>query len=861
VSEHAPLFLDIGKLADRDFFGALAVLPGADVSWDALALPLSISIDGRMCVIGRRQETASPAPLLAFPLISPEISSQDETRMFARDGLRVLELKAVGTFPPSLLLRFELADTHAAACLAIAAAHDLHGMNGRRAQVPAGILAVVDDDETDRTKLGDAALAQAFRLALASQAVGLRPAGSALLFSCRPGEQQRALKKVFGLLCRLGCGPFVASPGIDPEMLDEILSGEAPLCRISSHAFGLSTTVSEVEEKAIRLYAMEDTQEIFPAHDGIFRLVSIALCLDAGLRFAAGEQGASPDERLRVLGDTLRQARRWSQDYGFGEGQLMESLLQARFIQRCNIEAAGLIRRDLMMNLAAWADGVPALAAPGLYALGLPRSGMRVESDSLGEVAVPAHVHYGAQTERSRRNFAVEGIPIGRNRKFIAAMGLVKECAARANERIGLLNPRKAEAIATAAREIGEGLWDAAFPVDRLQGGGGVGMNMNVNEVIANRACELLGGVAGDGRVHPNDDVNLCHSTNDLVHTAMHLAFWDWMRDCDAALGRLETMLRGIAAEHVRTVKLGRTCLMDALPITLGQQFSGYAAFVARRRKALSDLGAHCRELIMGATGIGTGLGVSPGFLPAFFALLSEKKGASFGPAPNYFDGLQHADFYVDLSAQLKACATGISSLARDLRLMGTGPRAGFGEITLPAVQPGSSIMPGKINPLIPEEINQIAYLICGNDTAIAMAAEGGDIDLNVWEAVFLQCLTQSFQLLCNGADIFTTSCLAGMSVNKETCLAHAESSLALATVISEIYGYKKGVEIARLAARENLTIKEAAIRAKLIDEAEASLLLDPLLLTDREKYVEVLDAHRKKRSAMNKRGNSSPHS
>jgi aspartate ammonia-lyase len=426
-------------------------------------------------------------------------------------------------------------------------------------------------------------------------------------------------------------------------------------------------------------------------------------------------------------------------------------------------------------------------------------------------------------------------------------MGLVKECAARANGRLGLLDPRKADAIAKAAREVAEGLWDAAFPVDRLQGGGGVGMNMNVNEVLANRACELLGGAPGDGLVHPNDDVNLCHSTNDLVHTAMHLAFRDWMQECDTALARLEAALCCIAAQHARTVKLGRTCLMDALPMTLGQQFSGYAAFVARRRKALSALEAHCRELPMGGTGVGTGLGVAPGFLPAFFALLEERKGVAFRPSANYFDALQHADFYVDLSAQLKACVTGLSSLARDLRLMNSGPRAGFGEIVLPAAQPGSSIMPGKINPLIPEEINQIAYLICGNDAAIAMAAEGGDIDLNVWEAVFLQCLTHSFELLCRGTDLFTASCLAGMSVNESACLAHAESSLALATVISEVYGYEKGVEAARLAAREGLSIREAAVRLGLLGEADAAVLLDPALLTDPERYAHVLDAHRKK--------------
>jgi aspartate ammonia-lyase len=851
------LRLDIENPADREFFAALAVFPGAaghdgstndDGGGDAYALPLAVSIDGKECVLEGVGGFGTPVPLVSLPQPLPGIADERNC-LFDRDGLRVFLFRVTpsAAFPPPLVLGVELADMPAAvACLAVAAPYDLSDMRGRCARVAAGSVAFSDLAGPGMAGLGRAAQVQAFRLAFASQAVGLRPAGSALLLSCRREDRTRMLEKVFGLLARLGCGPFIAASGIDPDALDDLLSKVAPLCRMPAGAFG-PVSIAAIEEKAGRLYGAS-AEAIFPTHGEFLRLVSIALGLDAGLRFAAGEQALAPEERLPQLGDTLRRARRWSQCYGFSEERLGEALLQARFMQACDTTAWRSMRREVATNLAAWADERPAPIAPGLYALGLPCSGMRIEHDSLGQVAVPAHVYYGAQTERSRRNFAVEGIPIGRNRKFIAAMGLVKECAARANARIGLLDPRKADAIAEAAREVGEGIWDRAFPVDRLQGGGGVGMNMNVNEVVANRASELLGGTPGSGLVHPNDDVNLCHSTNDLVHTAMHLAFWDWMRECDASLGRLESTLRGIADRHAHTVKLGRTCLMDALPMTLGQQFSGYAAFVARRRKALADLGTHCRELPMGGTGVGTGLGIAPGFLPAFFELLAEKKGASFRPASNYFDSLQHADFYVDLSAQLKACVTGLSSLARDLRLMNSGPRAGFGEIVLPAAQPGSSIMPGKINPLIPEQINQIAYLICGNDGAVAMAAEGGDIDLNVWEAVFLQCITQSFQLLCNGTDIFTASCLDGLSVNEKACLAHAESSLALATVISEAFGYERGVEIATLAAREGLTIKEAALRAGLVGEADADVLLDPALLTDREKYIQVLAAYRKKR-------------
>jgi aspartate ammonia-lyase len=250
----------------------------------------------------------------------------------------------------------------------------------------------------------------------------------------------------------------------------------------------------------------------------------------------------------------------------------------------------------------------------------------------------------------------------------------------------------------------------------------------------------------------------------------------------------------------------------------------------------------------MGAGGVGTGLGIAPNFLPVFLARISAEKGAAFRSSPNFFDALQHADFYVDLSAHLRAYATGLSSLARDLRLMNSGPRAGWGELVLPAVQPGSSIMPGKINPLIPEEINQIAYLVCGNDTAVGMAAEGGDIDLNVWEAVFLYCLTHSFQLLCNGTEMLINRCLTGLRINTGRCAKNAESSLALATVISELYGYEKGVEIAALAAQNGSTIREAALLNGLMTEEDADRLLDPALLTDRAAYILLMDAFRKRR-------------
>ena len=884
MTKNAAFYLDINQPSDREFFNALAVLAENSPNDAATGLTTGVAISPHSprFLLGARSYQLGSAPLNGesgcadvltsgeplgcFPYRLPDIldsltlPSLSHSTLFqdAHIELKRLELSptessmsASANMPlaPILLLHLDFPAWHAHACLAVVAPQIMNNFAGQQASIPAGCVSYHGASQVEPTILANQALNNAYQLALAACAVGLAPAGSALVLTGEPSAQPQILTAIFSLFKTLGFGPFIAWQGLETRSFAALLATTAPLCQLTSPAFGLNTSLEAITEKIERLYG-QTLAQLAPTgsvHPNFSRFIALALALDSGLRFACAGEIAPIEPRLRLLGDLIACTQRWSEKYACLNTILFESLLQARLLQRGTRAAQTHWQRTLLPALHALPHNSAALPS-GLLALGLSGNGLRLEHDSLGAVSVPAHVHYGAQTERSRKNFALEKAPIGQNYRFVRAMGLVKQCAALANMDIGLLDTKKGTAIANAAQEVIEGLWDQAFPVDRLQGGGGVGMNMNINELLANRANELLGYALDKtqtGAVHPNDDVNRCHSTNDLVHTAMHLACWDWLQAIDAQLLHLESALQKIISEHQNTVKLGRTCLMDALPMTIAQQFSGYLSFVARRRRAFAQLAEHCLELGMGASGIGTSLGISPGFLPAFFDQLSAKKGLPCKPAENYFDVLQHGDFYVELSAALKAYATGMSSLARDLRLMGSGPRAGFGEITLPAVQPGSSIMPGKINPLIPELINQIAYLVCGNDTAISMAAEGGDIDLNVWEAVFLQCITQSFELLCHGTQTFVDSCLTGLVVNTQKCLSHAESSLALATVIAEVYGYQKGVEIAALAAQKNLTIKAAAVQAGLLNSADAEILLAPRLLSQADEYAKVINIYR----------------
>lgn len=474
---------------------------------------------------------------------------------------------------------------------------------------------------------------------------------------------------------------------------------------------------------------------------------------------------------------------------------------------------------------------------------------MREERDSLGALCVPESAYYGIQAERARQNFAVSGHTIDELPIFIRCIAEIKKAAARANWKIGVLEQELCEAICEAADEIIQGKMKGHFPVDIFQGGGSTSTNMNVNEVIANRANEILTGKRGYCPVHPNTHVNMGQSTNDVIPAAIGLACYRYAEALEKSLWCLEDTLAGKVKEFSCVVKVSRTCIQDAVPITLGQEFSGYHAFVQRHLDLLQQMTfAAPLELPLGGTASGTGLGVFPGYLRQVYLELKEITGIEVKQKENLFDGLQNGDGYIRLSAYLKSLATGLGKISRDLRLMSSGPRAGLQEIVLPAVQPGSSIMPGKINPVMPELMNQVCYQVCGNDTAVMMAAEGGELDLNVWEPVIIKNLTESFEILTGSIRLFAKLCVEGIKANVENCRAGAESTLANATVISAVFGYETGTQVAKEAYKTGKTVKEVAVSMGVLTEAEAEAMLDPLLLADVKQSSKIIAGKKQKK-------------
>ena len=865
--------LDCSRLQERVFYAPFASVA---LQYSTAARSVQCSVSGRMLHLAHAPKAGAEAEALPLhfplpeplPVGGPEISlSVDGVSIGVRQQPLVPTLgQGLGEKEPqALLFTFSLPQEAAHAVLAVVAPAVVTGSYGVQTRIPTGVLGWCTPPAEQAHNAGQqgdtlaaASMSRAWQLALASQAMGLAPLGGALTVQCPQQSIVAVGKRIATVLSLWGAGPFVAFEGQAEAALLEHGMAQAPLCALHSSGYGSSRNVVAVQQTLDALYG-KAFAHMGPQSAQLASYCAYALCLHnavQGIATGTLTEGAVPPamQGLHTLGTLLGLVQDISSTHSLPAQEVLLGLLQARLLQQFPHSALPLLQQEIIQwhtscHAPAQSCGTaPTLAPVGMHALGLGATGQREEYDSLGAVTLAWNAPFGAQTERSRQNAAIEGIAIHHNIRFVRAMGLVKLCAVKANMHIGLMPPEKGHAIAQAATEVVAGLWDHAFPVDRIQGGGGVGMNMNINEVLAIRAEALLGGGPGTGRVHPNDDVNMCHSTNDLVHSAMHIAFWQWLQELDGCLALLESALGKLEQEHGSTVKLGRTCLMDALPMTLGQQISGYLHFVGKRRAAFRSLAGQCLELGMGAGGMGTGIGIAPGFLEAFFAALQEETGAAFCCTANYFDVLQHADLYTDLSGALKNYAAGLSSMARDLRMMNSGPRCGFGEIVLPAVQPGSSIMPGKINPIIPELVNQVAYLVCGNDTAITMAAEGSDIDLNVWEAVFLHGITNSVQMLCNSTRLFVEKCLVGLQVNTEVCEAHAASSLALATVISEVFGYKQGVQVAHHAAEHGCTIKQAALAVGLLSPSEAEELLDPALLANRERFIAIVDVFRKKR-------------
>lgn len=474
---------------------------------------------------------------------------------------------------------------------------------------------------------------------------------------------------------------------------------------------------------------------------------------------------------------------------------------------------------------------------------------MRKEKDMLGELFLPDDVYYGVQTERAKRNFSISEQKISHYPKFIWCLAAIKKSAALANRKVGILEKEIVDAICTAADEIMNGKMDGQFPVDIFQGGGETSANMNVNEVIANRANEILTGHKGYDCVHPNNHVNMGQSTNDVIPSAVKMACYLYLLELHSAMGEFKAILRRKTREFKDVVMVARTCLQDAVPITMGQEFSGYLSFIRRQMQEVKKAAGTCLDIPLGATAVGTGIGIFPGYKEAIYRYLPKISGIPVRKEKNFFDGLQNGDVYIRISAVLKSLATGLSKMAGDLRLLSSGPRAGFGEIELPAAQPGSSIMPGKINPVIPEMIMQVCYQICGHDLSVTMAVEGGELDLNVWESLIMKCLFESCKLLTNSMRLFADRCIVGIKVNRETCLAHAEASIALVTALVPIFGYQTAVNVAQKALSEGATIKETVVEMGLLKTKEANELLNPMNLTDSKKCSQLLQYTKRKKA------------
>ena len=455
----------------------------------------------------------------------------------------------------------------------------------------------------------------------------------------------------------------------------------------------------------------------------------------------------------------------------------------------------------------------------------------RIERDSMGEMQVPADALYGPQTARALENFRISGWPMPR--QFIAAVGLIKLAAARANKLLGRLEPQLADAIEAAATEVVQGKLDEQFPVDVFQTGSGTSTNMNANEVIANRASQILGGSVGEyDRVHPNDHVNMGQSSNDVIPSAVHVsAAMAIAVNLRPMLMRLRQGLWDKVQQYDDIIKIGRTHLMDAVPIRLGQEFSGWAAQVDQALDLLSTASARLVQLPLGGTAVGTGLNTSERFSVQAIAFIAESAGLPFIRVANRFAAQGAKDAAVFASGTLRTAALALGKIASDVRLLGSGPRCGLGELHLPAIQPGSSIMPGKVNPVICESVVQVACQVVGCDAAIAAGATGGVgsiLQLNVAMPMIALNLLTAINLLANASGVFLEKCIAGIEPDRDRCEQLVERSLAMVTSLAPELGYDRAAELAKQAHAENKTIREVCSEAGVLSPERLDELLDP---------------------------------
>jgi fumarate hydratase class II len=457
----------------------------------------------------------------------------------------------------------------------------------------------------------------------------------------------------------------------------------------------------------------------------------------------------------------------------------------------------------------------------------------RTERDSLGEMQVPADAYWGAQTQRAVENFPISGITF--SRRFIRALGVVKKGAAQANRELGLVEEEKADAIVEAADEVIAGDHDDQFPVDVFQTGSGTSSNMNANEVIANRAAELLGEDIGDRVVHPNDHVNYGQSSNDVIPTAMHVSALEAVeKDLLPALDTLREALEAKEEEFAGVVKTGRTHLQDATPVTLGQEFGGYRTQVEKGLARLDNVREHLSELALGGTAVGTGLNTHPEFPEKAAAYITEETGVEFREADDHFEAQAAHDAMSEAHGALRTVAGSLNKIANDLRLLASGPRNGLGEIEQPENQPGSSIMPGKINPVVAEAVNQVHKQVVGNDAAVSAGAAEGQIDLNLYKPVLAHNFLESAEMLSNAAETFGTKFVRKLEANEEVCEEQVERSMALATALNPTIGYDKASEVAKAALKEGKTVREVVLEKGYLTEEEADEVLDPEKMTHR---------------------------
>lgn len=456
----------------------------------------------------------------------------------------------------------------------------------------------------------------------------------------------------------------------------------------------------------------------------------------------------------------------------------------------------------------------------------------RTEHDSIGEKQIPKDAYYGVQTLRAAENFFITGLKM--HPEFINSFAQIKKAAAITNFEVGRLDKKRADAIVQACDEIVEGKFHDQFIVDPIQGGAGTSLNMNANEVIANRAIEIMGGEKGDySVVNPNDHVNYGQSTNDVFPSCGRLTTLKLLYKAQAELERLYKALVKKSEEFDHVIKMGRTQLQDAIPIRLGQEFRAYATAIRRDINRFDRAKEEMRSLNLGGTAIGTGLNADVQYLQRVVRNIALISGLELVQAYDLIDATQNLDGYVACSGITKSCAVNLSKMCNDLRLMSSGPRTGLGEINLPARQNGSSIMPGKVNPVIPEVVNQVAFHVIGNDMTVAMAAEAGQLELNAFEPIIFYKLFQSIETISCAVHTLVDNCISGITANEEHCKELVENSVGIITAICPYVGYEKAAIVAKEAIRTGCSVRELVIRDNLLTQEQLDIILDPVSMTE----------------------------